>query len=111
MARLLQITDLAVNFGRGEDMVKAVDGVTLEVDRGEVIGLVGESGSGKSVTALSVMRLLPYPVAWHPKGTISFDGRDLGLADDDQMRAIRGNRISMIFQEPLTFWMRCSGTQ
>ena len=63
MAKLLKITDLAVNFGRGDDMVKAVDGVTLEVDRGEVIGLVGESGSGKSVTALSVMKLLPYPFA------------------------------------------------
>ena len=74
MAHLLEINDLSVSFGRGGGEVRAVTGVSMSVAAGETVGLVGESGSGKSVTALSVMKLLPYPVAWHPGGTIHFDG-------------------------------------
>ncbi|MFP6736616.1 MAG: ABC transporter ATP-binding protein [Rhodospirillales bacterium] len=73
----------------------------MSVAAGETVGLVGESGSGKSVTALSVMKLLPYPVAWHPGGSIHFDGEELIHKADRDMRAMRGNRISMIFQEPI----------
>ena len=101
MANLLEINDLSVSFGRGVGEVKAVRGVTMSVAAGETVGLVGESGSGKSVTALSVMKLLPYPVAWHPGGTIHFGGEELIQKPDREMRAMRGNRISMIFQEPI----------
>ncbi len=105
MANLLTIKDLAVSFGRntepGGREVQAVKNASLEIERGEIVALVGESGSGKSVTALSVMRLLPYPLAWHPKGSIIFDGQEIIDSPEADMRAIRGNRISMIFQEPL----------
>ncbi|MEK9678740.1 MAG: ABC transporter ATP-binding protein [Rhodospirillaceae bacterium] len=105
MANLLTIKDLAVSFGRntepGGREVQAVKNASLEIERGEIVALVGESGSGKSVTALSVMRLLPYPLAWHPKGSIIFDGQEVIDSPEADMRAIRGNRISMIFQEPL----------
>jgi microcin C transport system ATP-binding protein len=101
MAPLLEINDLSVSFGEGHSEVKAVIGASLSIERGETVALVGESGSGKSVTALSVMKLLPYPVASHPGGTIHFDGEELiGKAEAD-MRVIRGNRVAMIFQEPL----------
>ncbi len=76
--------------------------ISFTVDKGETVALVGESGSGKSVTALSVMRLLPYPHAWHPGGTIRFLGEDLRTASQDRMRRLRGDRMTMIFQEPLT---------
>ena len=101
-APLLEIGDLAVNFGRGGRTVEAVRGISLTVGRGETVALVGESGSGKSVTALSVLQLLPYPHAWHPSGTIRLDGEELMGAPPDRIRKIRGNRIAMIFQEPLT---------
>jgi microcin C transport system ATP-binding protein len=104
---LLQIQDLHASFGTGPDEVKAVRGVSFDIRPGEAVGLVGESGSGKSVTALSVLQLLPYPLAHHPGGNVRFRGRDdageielLG-ADLAQLREIRGNRIAMIFQEPL----------
>ena len=101
MAKMLSIRDLSVSFGKGEGEVKAVTSMTLEIDRGQIVALVGESGSGKSVTALSVMRLLPYPLAWHPGGSIQFDGQEIMGMQESRMRAFRGNRISMIFQEPL----------
>ena len=101
MEKMLHISDLSVSFGSGNKEVKAVLHVDLEIGRGETIGLVGESGSGKSVTALSVMKLLPYPLATHPSGSIRFDGKELIEAGESQMRSIRGNRISMIFQEPI----------
>ena len=98
---LLQIKDLAVSFGHGDGEVKAVRQCDLEIARGEIVGLVGESGSGKSVSALSVLKLLPYPVAHHPNGEILFDGEDLIRTPESHMRQIRGNRIAMIFQEPI----------
>ena len=99
---LLEIRDLAVSFGRGEREIKAVRGISLDIARGETVGLVGESGSGKSVTALSVLQLLPYPMAWHPSGSVRFLGEELAGTSRQRMRELRGDRIAMIFQEPLT---------
>ncbi|MEE2760708.1 MAG: ABC transporter ATP-binding protein [Pseudomonadota bacterium] len=101
MPPLLEIKNLSVSFGRGDSEVNVVRDLSLSVAAGETVGLVGESGSGKSVTALSVMKLLPYPVAWHPGGTIHFGGEELVAKSDRTMRAIRGNRIAMIFQDPI----------
>ena len=94
----LQIADLAVAF----DGVQVVHGLDLRLDRGESVALVGESGSGKSVTALSVLQLLSYPRASHPTGSILVDGEEVVGAGEQEMRAIRGSRISMVFQEPMT---------
>jgi microcin C transport system ATP-binding protein len=102
MTALLKISGLHASFGQGEDAVKAVRGASLSIEKGETHALVGESGSGKSVTALSVMQLLPYPLAHHPGGSIEFRGEQLMGAPAWKMREIRGNRIAMIFQEPLT---------
>ena len=102
MSPLLEISGLHASFGQGEDAVKAVRGASLSIEKGETHALVGESGSGKSVTALSVMQLLPYPLAHHPGGSIKFRGEELMGAPAWKMREIRGNRIAMIFQEPLT---------
>ena len=99
---LLSISDLSVSFRTGGEDVEAVRGVSLEVDRGESVALVGESGSGKSVTALSILRLLPCPQARHPAGYIEFDGESLLEAMPATMRSLRGRRIAMIFQEPMT---------
>jgi microcin C transport system ATP-binding protein len=99
---LLEVDDLAVHFDTGERTVEAVRGVSFEIAKGETVALVGESGSGKSVTALSILKLLPYPAARHPSGRIRFEGRDLLRATDAELRAVRGDRISMIFQEPMT---------
>ncbi|MEO8557690.1 MAG: ABC transporter ATP-binding protein [Rhodospirillales bacterium] len=99
---LLQIRDLAVTFGKGESRVEAVRGVSFEIERGQTLALVGESGSGKSVTALSILQLLPYPTAHHPKGSIKFQGKELVGAPERDLMRVRGNRISMIFQEPMT---------
>ncbi|MHB1111141.1 MAG: ABC transporter ATP-binding protein [Devosia sp.] len=99
---LLSVRDLHVDFRQGEGLVHAVRGVSFDIEPGETVALVGESGSGKSVTALSVLKLLPYPAASHPKGEILFKGRDLLKASDAELRAARGNDISMIFQEPMT---------
>ena len=101
-APLLEIEDLHVSFGRGPRETKAVRGASLAIKRGETVALVGESGSGKSVTALSVMRLLPYPLAWHPKGVIRFKGEEISSAPESRVRALRGDRMAMVFQEPLT---------
>src|SRR5580698_4714493 len=101
-ATLLEVRDLSVTFGSGARAVAAVKGVSFDVGRGETVALVGESGSGKSVTALSVLQLLPYPAAHHPAGSIRFQGRELVGADQRALREVRGNRVSMIFQEPMT---------
>ncbi|HEY8515062.1 MAG TPA: ABC transporter ATP-binding protein [Candidatus Binatia bacterium] len=90
-----------MRFGAGASAVDAVRGVSLTVERGETVALVGESGSGKSVTALSILQLLPYPLASHPSGSIRFQGTELLGADAKTLRAIRGDRIAMIFQEPI----------
>ena len=95
---LLSIKDLSVKFAD----VTAVKDVSFTLDRGETMALVGESGSGKSVTALSILQLLPYPRASHPSGSIIFDGQEMVGAKERPLRKIRGNRISMIFQEPMT---------
>ena len=102
MNHLLEINNLATSFGHGDDEVKAVRGATFHIDKGETVALVGESGSGKSVTALSAMRLLPYPLAHHPSGGIRFKEDELLSASDGRMRVLRGNDLAMIFQEPLT---------
>ena len=99
---LLAVEDLRVSFGRGEREVRAVRGVSFEVEPGETVCLVGESGSGKSVSALSILQLLPYPKAWHPGGSIRLRGEELVGAADARLRAIRGDRVAMVFQEPMT---------
>ncbi len=98
---LLKIENLSVSFGRGDREVQAVRDVDMEINTGEIVGLVGESGSGKSVSALSILKLLPYPVAWHPSGKIFFEGEDMLSAAEARLRQVRGNDIAMIFQEPL----------
>ncbi len=100
--RLLEVTDLKTYFDTDEGVVKAVDGVSFHIDRGETLAVVGESGSGKSVTSLSVMRLIPTPPGRIAAGTMSFEGQDLVKKSEREMRRIRGNEISMIFQEPMT---------
>ncbi|MCB9982378.1 MAG: ABC transporter ATP-binding protein [Rhodospirillales bacterium] len=100
---LLQIKNLSVDFMAQGDSVRAVDDVSFEIKKGETMALVGESGSGKSVTALSIMQLLPYPRAVHPDGaSISFNDEELVCRDESFMRTVRGRKIGMIFQEPLT---------
>jgi microcin C transport system ATP-binding protein len=99
---LLVVDDLAVAFRSGASEVAAVDGVSFTLDKGETLALVGESGSGKSVTALSIMQLLPYPLARHPRGSIRFSGEELVGAPASRLRRIRGDQISIIFQEPMT---------
>ena len=99
---LLSVKDLSVSFGIGDREVHAVDHVSFEIGKGETLALVGESGSGKSVTALSVMKLLPYPSAHHPSGAISFKGQELLTMAENDIRKIRGNDITIIFQEPMT---------
>jgi microcin C transport system ATP-binding protein len=99
---LLEVRDLSVTFGAGANAVEAVKRVTFTIARGETVALVGESGSGKSVTALSVLQLLPYPMARHPSGSIRFRGTELVGAPARELLSVRGNRVSMIFQEPMT---------
>ncbi len=99
---LLSIDKLSVAFRQGAEDILAVDRVSFEIKQGQTVALVGESGSGKSVTALSIMKLLPYPSAFHPSGKITFRGEELLSADEKTLRRIRGNMISIIFQEPMT---------
>jgi peptide/nickel transport system ATP-binding protein len=99
---LLDVRDLRTYFHVMDGTVKAVDGVSFSIKRGETLGVVGESGCGKSVTALSIMRLLDIPPAEIPSGEIWLDGQDLLELKEDQMRAVRGNDVAMIFQEPMT---------
>jgi oligopeptide transport system ATP-binding protein len=102
MAPLLEVNDLRTHFHTQDGIVKAVDGVSFHVDKGETLGIVGESGSGKSVTSLSVMRLIPSPPGTIASGQILFDGEDLLKYTDDEMRHVRGKDIAMIFQDPMT---------
>jgi microcin C transport system ATP-binding protein len=99
---LLSIRDLSIAFGHGAREVLAVDRVSFDIRKGETMALVGESGSGKSITALSVTKLLPYPAAHHPSGSIKFQGRELLTMSEQQIRDVRGNDITIIFQEPMT---------
>ncbi len=99
---LIEIRDLAVEFVVGEHRQRVVESVSFDIRRGETLALVGESGSGKSVTAHSILRLLPYPLAHHPSGSIQYAGQDLLTLKEKTLRHIRGNRIAMIFQEPMT---------
>jgi microcin C transport system ATP-binding protein len=100
---LLEVRDLSVSFGRAEREVKAVRNISFTIEPGQTVALVGESGSGKSVTALSILQLLPYPQAWHPSGSIKFrGGQELVGAPEAVLRKVRGARISIIFQEPMT---------
>jgi microcin C transport system ATP-binding protein len=99
---LLDVRDLSVAFHHAGGPSIAVDRISFEIKRGECVALVGESGSGKSVSALSVLKLLPYPAASHPSGNIRFNGRELLGLSEREIRSVRGNDISIIFQEPMT---------
>jgi microcin C transport system ATP-binding protein len=99
---LLSVRDLSIAFGRGEREVLAVDRISFDIKKGETLALVGESGSGKSVTALSIMKLLPYPSARHPSGSILFKGQDLMQLSEREIRRHRGGDITIVFQEPMT---------
>ncbi len=101
-APLLSIQDLSVLFQQGKTETLAVDHISFDIARGETVALVGESGSGKSVSALSVLKLLPYPAASHPSGKVMFKGEDLLDHDEADLRRVRGNDVTMIFQEPMT---------
>src|SRR6059058_4626991 len=99
---LLEVKDLNVHFRTDDGIVKAVDGVSYTVDRGQALGIVGESGSGKSVSSLTVMGLTRFSGNAQITGSIVFDGNDLLSGTDEDMRRLRGNEISMIFQDPLS---------
>jgi len=101
-AKLLSVRELSVAFRQGEREMLAVDRVSFDIAKGETVALVGESGSGKSVTALSILKLLPYPAARHPSGTIHFKGQELLSLPEHEIRHVRGNDITIIFQEPMT---------
>lgn len=100
--KILEVKDLVVQFNTDRGLITAVNGVTFDVHKGKTIGIVGESGSGKSVSALSIMRLIPTPPGKIASGSIDYRGQDLINMPLDKMRAIRGNKIAMIFQEPMT---------
>jgi oligopeptide transport system ATP-binding protein len=99
---LLEVRDLEVRFSTEDGVVEAVDGISLSVKRGETLAIVGESGSGKSVTALAIMRLIPQPPGRIDSGQILLEGRDLLALPEAQMRAVRGNDVAMVFQDPMT---------
>jgi microcin C transport system ATP-binding protein len=99
---LLEVKDLSVEFRQGEHRTLAVDRVSFTIDKGQTVALVGESGSGKTVTALSILKLLPYPAAHHPSGSVRFKGEELLDSDERDLRRVRGNDITMVFQEPMT---------
>ncbi len=100
--RLLEVRDLAVYFKTDEGIVRAVDGVSFDVDRGETLGIVGESGSGKSVTNLAMLGLVPQPPGWVERGAARFRGDDLLKMSERKLCGIRGRRVAMIFQDPMT---------
>ena len=99
---VLEVRDLRTHFHTDHGVVKAVDGVSFTVRRGETLGIVGESGSGKSVACLSALRLVPTPPAVHPSGQVQFGGRDLLALPERELEQLRGNRLAMIFQDPMT---------
>src|SRR6184192_1737600 len=99
---ILEVKDLRTYFETEDGTVKAVDGINFNLKRGETLGIVGESGSGKSVTNLSIIRLIPNPPGKIMGGEILFGGQDLLLLMEDEVRKIRGRRIAMIFQDPMT---------
>jgi ABC-type microcin C transport system duplicated ATPase subunit YejF len=101
-APLLEVRDLVTSFSAEGGRVIAVDGLSFSLARGETLGIVGESGSGKSVTQLSILGLLPTPPARIERGTAIFDGVDLLAMDPESLRRVRGNRVAMIFQDPMT---------
>jgi microcin C transport system ATP-binding protein len=100
--KLLDVKDLSVAFKQGTREILAVDRISFDIAKGETVAIVGESGSGKSVTALSVMKLLPYPAARHPSGSVHFKGQELLGLPEQEIRKVRGNDITIIFQEPMT---------
>ena len=102
MATLLEIENLKTQFFTSAGTVKAVDGISYTVDEGETVAIVGESGCGKSVSALSILRLIPWPPGKIVQGHINFDGKDLLALSEEEMRQLRGKEISMVFQEPMT---------
>ncbi len=102
MSPLLQVKDLRTHFFTDDGVVKAVNGVSYDIEEGETLGLVGESGCGKSVSALSLLRLIPSPPGKVVGGEVIFQGEDLLKVDEDEIRHVRGNRIAMVFQEPMT---------
>jgi len=102
MGTLLEVKDLRTEFHTQDGVVHAVNGVSFHVDEGETLGLVGESGCGKSVSMLSVMRLIPMPPGKIVSGEVLFQGRDLVKVDDEEIRSVRGNKIAMVFQDPMT---------
>ena len=99
---LIEVNHLSVTFYNGKDENHAVEDVTFRIKKGEVLGVVGESGSGKSVSAMSIMRLISYPPGKITGGEIIFEGEDVLKKTEEEMMKIRGNKISMIFQEPMT---------
>src|SRR5580704_9357346 len=99
---LLEVRDLHTEFRTGAGIVRAVDGISYTVERGETVAIVGESGSGKSVGAMSVLRLIPDPPGRITRGEVLFDGRDLMGLSEEEMRQVRGGDIGMVFQEPMT---------
>ncbi|MFC3607345.1 ABC transporter ATP-binding protein [Stutzerimonas tarimensis] len=99
---LIEVRNLDVEFISGDRVQRVVEGVSFDIRKGETLAIVGESGSGKSVSAHSILRLLPYPLARHPGGEILYQGKDLLQSDEKHMRTLRGNRIAMVFQEPMT---------
>jgi oligopeptide/dipeptide ABC transporter ATP-binding protein len=102
MGKLLEMKDLCTYFFTPEGVIKAVDGVSYDIDSGETVALVGESGCGKTVSALSILRLIPNPPGQIISGQIVFEGENLVCVDEQRIRSIRGNRIAMIFQEPMS---------
>src|SRR5436189_5085084 len=98
---LLEVNDLRTHFFTREGVVQAVDGISFSLEKGKTLGIVGESGCGKSVTALSIMGLIPKPPAKIVSGEVLFDGRDLTKLSEGQMQSVRGDEVAMIFQDPM----------